>query len=376
QALEWIWLVLQAWLLPASGLAQILSEAHACGWPNSLLIVAWFLPSLIFISALEWSYAQLETHWTSHQPQGASTLLRERWWQRIRFGSVGAIMTCLVPGVLVLGFMDTIQAWWPAMPERWQAIGSILALGLVSLTLAPLWLKIWNGARPFDRESIVPQRVHEFCQLLKLPVPEVLRVGDKQVWHGAALVGWTPLFRQLWVGDALVKQLSPQQLDMVLLHELAHLRRGHCWWRLVPLVLCASSIVVMASTPALLWTSSDSKATIWAIDSLGAVPLLLVGLGIIWLLGWISRACELDADLDACRQARLCCAWAAHQPQRAVDELSSALISLHEGLDQRRGFWLHPSVNRRVSHIARSTNSSSLGGESDASRSDSSTGQL
>ncbi|MCC6509593.1 MAG: hypothetical protein IT423_10825, partial [Pirellulaceae bacterium] len=122
QALEWIWLVLQAWLLPASGLAQILSEAHALGWPNSLLIVAWFLPSLIFISALELSSAQLETHWNSHQPQGASTLLRERWWQRIRFGSVGAIMTCLVPVVVVLGFMDTIQAWWPAMPERWQAI--------------------------------------------------------------------------------------------------------------------------------------------------------------------------------------------------------------------------------------------------------------
>ena len=40
-------------------------------------------------------------------------------------------------------------------------------------------------------------------------------VASEGRWAGAAVVGWLPGFRQLWLGDALVEQLSDEEVDRV-----------------------------------------------------------------------------------------------------------------------------------------------------------------
>jgi hypothetical protein len=211
--------------------------------------------------------------------------------------------------------------------------------------LSPLWMRVWMGAHPFPPQVDTPRRVEDLCRQLGIKSPTVLCISGDQAWHGAALVGWTPLARQLWIGAAVARDLPTEELDMVILHELAHLRRGHCWWRLAGLAACGGAVLWSLAGG---WMSGSALAGgdwhLW----LERGALLLLAAMILSALSWISRACELDADREACRQASRVCAWAADRPDRAADALVSALRRLHGAeADARRWYWLHPSLGRR-----------------------------
>jgi Zn-dependent protease with chaperone function len=238
------------------------------------------------------------------------------------------------------------------------------------MMLAPMWMRIWMGARPFPPHATAPLRVAEFCRLLHIRMPSVLCISGNQSWHGAALVGWAPPARQLWVGQAVTEQLRPEELDMVILHELAHLRRGHCWWRMAALLLCGGCMVLAMAGG---WIAGDiggdGDAAKIAADPwqlwLERSALVVLGGTVLGALSWTSRRCELDADGEACRQASRICSWAADRPDRAAATLVSALLRMHGAdADVRRWYWLHPSLARREQALLRRYRCDSFGRES------------
>ncbi len=175
----------------------------------------------------------MERRWRSIIQSPLGTL-----FTRVRLGVLGNIITCLMPVLILLTAVDAIHAAMPELSELVRATLALACLGVIGLTFAPLWLRVWMGARTVASSEPVAKRVAicfaNVCMFLRLAyVPS----RPQQTWHGIALVGWTPLFRQLWGGSAIAKGLTAEQLDMVLLHELAHLKRGHvggelflfCW---------------------------------------------------------------------------------------------------------------------------------------------------
>ena len=338
QWLEWLWMVAQGWLLANTGAAQALAGAEQSGWSPALMIGVWFLPTIIFLSALEFSFTQLECLWSSDGDQ-SSAAHWSRWITRVRLGALGNVMTCLVPVCFLLTALDITQYTLPGLPELWRAVLALIALGIVGLTFAPLWLRLWSGARALPEDDPLSKRVEAFCEQLRIPTPKVCSIDPRQSWHGLALVGWTPLFRQLWVGSAVSQSLSAEEMDMVLLHELAHLKRGHCWWRIIPLLLVGVSCVAVMSY----WPLGANLG--WG--QLGMS--LSFAIGMIWMLGRISKQCELDADRQACYFAAKFCTWADGQPSRAMTALSAALVTLsnpdHEATQTN---WLHPSLAKRM----------------------------
>jgi Zn-dependent protease with chaperone function len=178
----------------------------------------------------------------------------------------------------------------------------------------------------------------------KLDLREVSSQGQ---WTGAAVVGWLPATRQLWLGDGLLEKLSSQELDMVLLHELAHIQCGHHWRRVFPVgVALGFGVCGFASCGFWLPEVSTWLAPIFAM--LICICTLVVGLGVT------SRECELEADRVACRTAAACCEWSGGHQQSAALSLGSALIKLtgpgNRSFRQRN--WLHPSLRERLSGLA------------------------
>lgn len=335
--LEWSWLLAQGWLLANSGAARALADAELQGWSPALMMCVWFVPTIVFFAALEFGYTQLECLWSADGDQ-SSRAHRVRWFTRVRLGALGNIITCLMPVLLLLTVVDVLQAMLPGLSDLTRATLALACLGAVGMTFAPLWLRVWMGARAIPATDPVAQRVATFVSQMKISLPRVCSVGPRQTWHGIALVGWTPLFRQLWIGSSIAQGLTAEQLDMVLLHELAHLKRGHCWWRIIPLL-------VVGATCALALTN-------WPFDDAGWTQLVLslaMAGGMIWLLGLISRQCELDADRQASLFAAKYCQWADGQPARAMSVLAEALVVLHHPDTRATQLqWLHPTLAKRI----------------------------
>lgn len=335
--LEWSWLLAQGWLLANSGAARAMAEAELHGWSPAIMMCAWFVPTIVFFAALEFGFTQLECLWSVDGDQ-SSRAHWVRWFTRVRLGALGNIITCLTPVLLLLTAVDVLQATLPGLSELSRAALALGCLGVVGLTLAPLWLRFLMGARAMPSSEPVTQRVTAFCEQMKIPAPRVCSVGPQQTWHGIALVGWTPLFRQLWIGSAIAQGLTAEQLDMVLLHELAHLKRGHCWWRIIPLLLVGVTCVL--------------ALTNGPFDNAGWVQLVLslaMAGGMIWMLGLLSRQCELDADRHASLFAAKHCSWADGRPERAMSVLADALVALHDPDKSATQLqWLHPTLAKRI----------------------------
>lgn len=336
--LEWAWLATQSWLLAGSGAAVVLVSAEQQGWSPAIMLLAWFAPTFVFYAALEFGLTQLECLWSADGDQ-SNQAHWIRWNARVRLGALGNVVTCLLPVVILLGAVDVIQLVMPTLSELSRAILALVCLGCIGLTLTPLWLRLWSGAQSLPADHPIAERCAHLCRLMQIHAPQVCFVGQGQQWHGVALIGWTPLFRQLWIGAAVAQKLTAEQLDMVLLHELAHLKRGHCWWRIIPLtvsgIVCAAALMNLP------------------LDSAHGVSQLLIALAfaasMIWMLSSISRRCEMDADRQACYVAAANCAWTDGQPGCAMNMLASALVVLHDPEESpTRSQWLHPSLAKRI----------------------------
>ncbi len=366
--LEWSWLATQAWLLPSSGMAQMLADMERHGAPNSLLMLIWFLPTLIFLAALELSAAQLEMDMAFNSKPVESSLITARWMARLRWGTVGSVAMCLVPVVFVLGIIDAIAWLAPTLGEQWRAALALVTLAVACAVLAPLWMQIWSGAVPMPQDHPLVTKLAAWCDRLQIKLPALHGVGmirtqvlrstanDDQTpatqrqsshnrWHGAAVVGWVSPFRQLWIGGAAAEELSDEQLDMVLLHELAHLKRWHSWIRLLPVLVGAFAIVGLMA-------SYQQAALFDRVETLPAFSLLALGLAAMaGGLSWLSRWCELDADRHACVYASQLCTWAVGRPDRAATELIGALQVLQGRAEEDVWFWLHPATTHRAASL-------------------------
>ena len=112
-------------------LARVLRcRARICssnGWPHAVLLAAWFVPSLVFLIALDFSAVQLEddlVRLTSRRRLGHTveaatrSSIALRWLSRIRLGTTGGVIMCLVPVLVAIGAIDLVDACLPSLCRR------------------------------------------------------------------------------------------------------------------------------------------------------------------------------------------------------------------------------------------------------------------
>jgi STE24 endopeptidase len=127
--------------------------------------------------------------------------------------------------------------------------------------------------------------------------------GSKRSGHSNAFFTGFGRFRRIVLFDTLIAQLTPEELEAVLAHEIGHYRRGH-----IPKMLALSAVTQLAS----LWAVATLAGSAWFNPAFGfaagdtAAAFLLAGLlggaATFWLsplTNRLSRKHEYEADAFA-----------------------------------------------------------------------------
>lgn len=337
-AIETIWSLAFPLSLWISGWGSWVKYFQEAGLPQSLGLFSCFIPALLLVLLAELVAAQLDEIYQT----GEKVPWFFHWRLRIRLGEMSGLLTCLAPVLLLtaLGDLGEVFAGHLQIDSVWTTLVPAAVFIAGFMLIFPKLLTGWSKGQQLP--APLQNRVDEIVQKVGVSGVQSRLIPSQNRWRGAAIVGWLPGFRQLWLGDALVKMLSPKQLDMVILHELAHVTQMHFVWRMAPIVLS-----LMAGSVAWLVADHLDLASQWVTQFLTAAvtsSTLLVG------LGWVAHRCELDADRTACDLAIQVLPWS--QVQSPALALSAALDSLTEHSGHGKATWLHPSLGQRISQLA------------------------
>ncbi len=342
EKIEWIWCAALPLTLLASGWFSWTQPMHNAGWPESLLLGSCFVPSIAFLILVEMTAAQVDVIGKTPRRRG----WLEPWLLRMRLGELVGLLTCLLPVLLLSGASDC-GLWIEqrfAIAQGWIKFPAMALLVLAFVAVVPMIMTRWSAGQPLP--DALRERIDAVQSKLGMRGIRCVLIPSHERWCGAAVVGWLPGYRQLWLGDATVAVLNPRQLDMVVLHELAHVSRMHWFWRIVP-------ILVAMLTGASLWGISAELGLAESMVSKLAVGLAS-GVALVVGIGVMARHCELDADRVACDLAVRTAFWSGeHSP---ASELAGALSTLIGGAtSDTQATWLHPSLDQRIDQLSRWT---------------------
>lgn len=200
------------------------------------------------------------------------------------------ILAALVGAVLV--------ALGRAMPTSWPAVASF---GAASLTVALVFVFPLLYEPAFNRFTPAPepiaQRVERIAQASGVSIGEVLIVdaSRRTTKHNAYVSGLGPT-RRVVLYDTLVKEAPAAEVDLVVAHELAHVRHGDVlrgtWLGSLAAILGIGALFVVlrvAAVPASSPRAVAIAAFVFSVGSLLAAPIS----------NGLSRSWEARADATA-----------------------------------------------------------------------------
>jgi len=295
-------------------------------------------------------------------------------WQFVQFNLRHHILIVAVPlSFLMLAYFVTRQYR--------QAINAFvgfpwahdLAMGVAAVLIfsfSPMMLRyIWETT-PLPPGEL-RTKLLSVCDRINLRIREILVWHSDGVMVNAAVMGIFPRLRYILLTDALIENMTDEQIEAVFGHEAGHVRHHHLQYFLL---LALVSMLVMSGMMELL---------IWWVRSAGGPALSAEVIEIIafasvlpiWGLafGWVSRRFERQADVfgagcaapvkpnGSCR--RPCCVHgdgtaATAQPAKkatqvcatGADTFVSALrkVATLNGIPPDERSWRHSSIASRI----------------------------
>ncbi len=273
------------------------------------------------------------------------------------------LLFLLVPMLLIVGAAEVIDAavgrWGDPRQVGWAGDAATVAAAAAIVVLAPLLARLLLEVEPVPEGSLRDD-LERVCRTHDVKVRRLL------VWrtHGsminAAVMGLFGRLRYVLFTDALLESMSRRQLEAVMAHEIAHIRRHHLPWLLLALLAAAVPILsVLAFVQTRLQRGVWSQAgfgenPLWA-GLAGAAAAAAVAATVIVIFGWISRRFERQADAFAVRHLN----GAGHgqtdetiSPE-AVATVSGALeaIATLSSVAPDRPSWRHGSIAWRRAYL-------------------------
>ncbi len=284
-------------------LDQWLLELLGAGMAQQICLVV----SFMLISAvvnLPLSYIQ-----TFHVEQsfGFNRMTLGLWLSDMLKGSLVAAALGLPLLWLVLYLMQSGGAWW------WLIAWAVLVVyQLFMMWLAPsVIMPLFNKFQPLEDASI-KDRVAALMQRTGFQAEGFFVMdGSRRSAHSNAFFTGLGKNKRVVFFDTLLKQLSPEEMEAVLAHELGHAKLKH-----IPKTLLSSFTLTLAGLAVLGWLSTQT----WFYEGLGVQPhlgssndalALLLFMLFVPLMTFVStplraarsRQHEFEADAFACQYA-------------------------------------------------------------------------
>ncbi|MBX3358794.1 MAG: M48 family metalloprotease [Phycisphaeraceae bacterium] len=305
---------------------------------------------------------------------------RQYVWSNVRHG----LLLTAAPLTLILIWVDSLDrlgAWALAgsfgAPIRRLAAtvdahhlggtahlaAQLLGVAVVFMFTPAIMSRLW------DTIPLPPGELRD--RLMTLCNRYGVRVRNLLVWrtHGAlvngAVMGFVGRFRYILLTDALLDSLTTREVEAVMAHEVAHVRRRHIPWMIVSMIaiLGAVSIIVelTLSLAGVTIGNSDSGPLHQALELVGGILLWIAAM---LAFGLVSRRFEWQADAFAAAHLSESTA-PPHEPssvQPSIDLVtpagSAAMIDALEAVARlnhvpRHEFsWRHGSIAVRQHRLA------------------------
>ena len=255
----------------------------------------------------------------------------------------------LIQSVLLVAIISGIYWLLRSQPDLWwlwAAIGAtvlvIIMMALVPVLLLPLFYKF----EPVP-EGELKDRLFALADQIGTHVQGIYvwHLGDKTSKANAAVTGWGRT-RRIIISDTLIESNSPEEIEVVMAHELGHQVRWDVWKMMfVSTVLIFVSFFVIDLA---LDAGIDSLGLRGISDIAGLPLVLIVGTGVSLVAlpasNWLSRRAESAADLYALNLTGM------------RDQFISAMDKLgDQNLAQKKPnafvefvFHSHPSIQHRI----------------------------
>ena len=259
--------------------------------------------------------------------------------------------------LLILGVTELIHgaaARWGTPALSTGVVDAAMGISAaVIVVLAPLLARFL-----LDVEPIPPGPLRD--DLERVCRDHNVRVRRLLLWktHGsminAAVMGLFGRLRYILLTDALLESLTGRQLEAVMAHEIAHIRRHHMPWLLLSMLATVSPVLslVLILQLTLTGTAGQTGSSLWG--AVAATGVAVCGAAaVIIVFGWVSRRFERQADAFAVRHIN---GWSEPDEisAEATETVSGALeaIARLNAVATDRPSWRHGSIAWRQAYLA------------------------
>jgi len=322
---------------------QALSWQPVAGW-FPLQILAYFLILMLAYEIITAPIAYYSGFVLPHR-YGLSTMSLKSWLADLFKG----LTLSLVLEIRVIEFVYLLLAVQPQTWWLWVAL-AMLFFSVVMANLAPVLIfPIFYKFTPLP-EGDLTKRLLALAQRANTRVRGIftMQMSNKTTAANAALMGLGNT-RRIVIGDTMLDRYTPDEIEVVLAHELGH-HVHHDLWKLI----ISQSILTLGGlylVNVVLHWAVDTQHIYTSLADPATIPLLLALMGAFGLIvmpigNGLSRAIEYQADEYALQSTKMVEPFKSAMTRLANQNLSDVEPSpMIEFL-----FHDHPSVNKRLKH--------------------------
>jgi STE24 endopeptidase len=327
-------------------LNQTLLDALGGGMLQQLALLAAFalIGGVLALPLGWWSTFRLEARF------GFNKMTLGLWLGDMVKGALVGGLIGLPIAALVLWLMEAAgPVWWLWAWGVWMGF-NLLLLVFYPTVIAPLF----NKFEPLKDETL-KARVNALMQRCGFAAKGLFVMdGSKRSAHANAYFTGFGAAKRVVFFDTLLQQLSPQEIDAVLAHELGHYKRRHVIKRIVlmfALSLIGFGLLGWMSGQAWFYTGLGVLPSMEAPNNALALLLFMLVMPLLTfflspLMAQISRGHEFEADAYAVAQT-------------SGNDLASALLKLFKDNASTltpdpvyaRFYYSHPPASERIARL-------------------------
>jgi STE24 endopeptidase len=275
---------------------------------------------------------------------GLSTQTRAAW---LLDRAKGALITL----ALAIPLGSLLALLWRRYPGHWvlpawalAGIVTILLVGLAPVVIDPLFHTI----RPL-RDPDLRQRVIALVGRAGIPVDQVYEMdASRRTRKGNAYFTGLGRTKRIVLYDTLLTGSGPEEVELVLAHEIGHWRHAHIW-KGIGLSLLGLGISLWCGARVLEWAARRGAFHLAGPADIAGLPLFLLVLFVLNLMSLpiqtgISRHFEREAD-------RASLVLTGNAAAFIRSEVQLARSNLADLVPPRTVVWLlytHPPVAERI----------------------------
>ena len=218
------------------------------------------------------------------------------------------LLFLIVPLMLIVTWSEAVEMIWPtdrgpggtfdSMRDLWN---QLLSFGgaLTVFIIAPLIARFVLDLEPMPKGDL-RERLLQLCKDHKVRVRGVMLWKTSGAMINGAVMGLVGRLRYIMLTDALLESMHARQVEAVMAHEIAHVKKHHMPWMIAALfasILVPSVIFELG----LRWWNAANDLPRYSPPSGWVEGGALAAIGIVafFTFGWVSRRFERQADTFA-----------------------------------------------------------------------------